>query len=93
MMTDETVINWAAGWVSDETPGYRDLFLGGLRSELEQRAAAMASAEQRGYRRGVDEAAREVERLPIELLSIDVADTVAQRIRAIVAPVEPKGTP
>lgn len=61
--------------------------------DVDSRTMGEVAAEQRGYRRGIDEAAREVERLPIELLSINVADTVAQRIRAIVTPVEPKGTP
>ena len=71
---------------------YRDLFLGGLRSELEQRAAAITSAEQRGYRRGVEACAQLAESLKGTGMRGNVVVDIDEELRALL-PVEPKGTP
>lgn len=47
MMTDESVIEWAMGWVRDNTPEdptFRERFAAGLRSELASREAGALAA-------------------------------------------------
>ena len=47
MMTDESVVEWALGWVrdnTDEDPALRERFAEGLRQELAQRRAELASS-------------------------------------------------
>ena len=38
MLTDDSLIDWASGWVQDEPPGQRARFVEALRHELDQRA-------------------------------------------------------
>ena len=47
VMTDESVIEWASGWLRDDTtedPTFRQRFLDGLASELRVRRMALVSA-------------------------------------------------
>jgi hypothetical protein len=38
MLSDESLVEWASGWVPDEPPGQRARFVQALRNELQDRA-------------------------------------------------------
>jgi len=70
-MTDESVLEWASGWVDAERPGdptFRQRFLDGLRTEMKHRRRA-----------ALEEAAREVR---YEVDQFDISEAERERVIA-----------
>lgn len=55
MLTDESVVEWASGWLRDNTPEdptFRQRFLDGLAEELKGRRESMDAAKSDAYGEG-----------------------------------------